>query len=323
MSKQDRQGVRTATDVERKYNLGKMSEYMLTTNEKLRNIEDILLSMGGGSSKEEQEKTVDITENSTIEVLPDEGKTLSKVTVNVDVPSSGTEDLLQYAKTARGLYYGAKSFSNQATVNLPNVTDVYQAFAYWNTEPIPIVEELTVNAPSILVSNNQHCMGQMFTQNKGVKKVTLNMPNECQHMHSTFSGTTNLEEIILNFSTENIMTYQSTFNNCKALKKIVGVLDFSSATNTNLMVSGCDNLEEVTFAPNTLSISVSLANSSKLTNSSKQSIFDGLAQLAEGVTCTITFHKDVKILQSQVDSANAKGWTVAGGTVVSEEEYYG
>lgn len=39
------------------------------------------------TAKEEQEKTVNITENGTTEVLSDENKTLSKVTVNVDVPS--------------------------------------------------------------------------------------------------------------------------------------------------------------------------------------------------------------------------------------------
>lgn len=39
--------------------------------------------------KEEQEKTVDITENGTIEVIPDTGKTFSKVTVNVNVENGG------------------------------------------------------------------------------------------------------------------------------------------------------------------------------------------------------------------------------------------
>jgi hypothetical protein len=39
--------------------------------------------------KEEQEKVVDITENGTTEVTPDEGKTLSKVTVNVAIESGG------------------------------------------------------------------------------------------------------------------------------------------------------------------------------------------------------------------------------------------
>lgn len=43
------------------------------------------------NAKEEQTKTVDITKNGTTEVLPDEGKTLSKVTVNVNVATSGGE----------------------------------------------------------------------------------------------------------------------------------------------------------------------------------------------------------------------------------------
>lgn len=47
-------------------------------------------------TKEEQEKVVDITENGTTVVTPDEGKALSKVTVNVEVESSGGgEDTLR------------------------------------------------------------------------------------------------------------------------------------------------------------------------------------------------------------------------------------
>lgn len=44
------------------------------------------------SSKEEQEKTAGITENGTTEVMPDAGKTLSKVTVNVAVPSKEEQE---------------------------------------------------------------------------------------------------------------------------------------------------------------------------------------------------------------------------------------
>jgi hypothetical protein len=52
-----------------------------TTTSLVNKVSDI------SSSKPEQEKTVNITKNGTKEVLPDEGKVLSKVTVNVDVPS--------------------------------------------------------------------------------------------------------------------------------------------------------------------------------------------------------------------------------------------
>lgn len=53
-------------------------------------------------AKPEQEKTVDIIGNGTTEVIPDEGKALSKVTVNVDVPipdgyikPSGTKEITE------------------------------------------------------------------------------------------------------------------------------------------------------------------------------------------------------------------------------------
>lgn len=42
-----------------------------------------------GSAKEEQEKTVTITANGTVEITPDAGKTLSKAAAIVNVPTSG------------------------------------------------------------------------------------------------------------------------------------------------------------------------------------------------------------------------------------------
>jgi hypothetical protein len=85
------------------------------------------------------------------------------------------------------------------------------------------VEELTVNAPNMNVNNNQTCMGSMFMQNKGVKKVILNMPDGCKYMECTFQDALNVEEIVLNFSTNNITSFHSAFSNCRKLKKIVGV----------------------------------------------------------------------------------------------------
>jgi hypothetical protein len=258
--------------------------------------------------KEEQEKTVTITENGIIEVLPDNNKTLSKVTVDVQV-DCGEEpiDLLQYVKTARMLFHSAKSFPSKAVVNLPNVTTVYQAFAYWDTPPIPIVEELTVTAPNISVGNNQACMGQMFTHNNGVTKVILNMPDESQYMNNTFSSCGILEEVVLNFSTKKISDYTGAFTNCKKLKKIDGVLDFSSATNVTYMF-GCNELEYVRFAPNTVSISISLVACSKLTSESIQSIIDGLAAVTTAKTLTLA--KTIVLTDVQKKTIQDKGWTL-------------
>ena len=295
--------------------------------------------------KEEQEKTVDITENGTTEVLPDENKVLSKVTVNANIPDTGelietlidnsgvldstegtisvmekVEQLVGKASgikafegiaTARAVFKSVKSFPSKATVNLPYATDVYQAFSYWNTEPIPIVEKLIVNAPSINVSNNQACMGQMFTYNSGVKKVELNMPDGCQYMVSTFAQAKKLEEIVLNFSTKNIKDYTQAFSGCTALKKINGVLDFSFATNVRYMFDNCNSLEEMRFEPNTLSLSISLPNSSKLTNESIQSIIDGLATVTTAQTLTLRADVKARLTQTQLDTITGKNWNLA------------
>lgn len=212
--------------------------------------------------------------------------------------------------TARALFKSTKTFPSKATVNLSYATDVYQAFSYWNTEPIPIVEKLIVNAPSINVSNSQACMGQMFTNNNGVKKVELNMPDGCQYMASTFAQAKNLGEIILFFSTKNIKGYTQAFSGCTALKKIDGVLDFSSATDVRYMFDNCNSLEEMRFEPNTLSLSISLARSSKLTSESLQSIIDGLATVTTAQN--LTLHTDVvdKLTDEQVLTIQNKNWNV-------------
>lgn len=69
------------------------------------------INVGGGESTPTQEKTIDIVENGTVEVAPDDGYALSKVTANVNVPipdgyiqpsgmlevaENGTYDVSQY-----------------------------------------------------------------------------------------------------------------------------------------------------------------------------------------------------------------------------------
>jgi hypothetical protein len=240
-------------------------------------------------------------------VLDTEGTVTEKVEKLID--KANDIKAFEGIATARAVFRSAKSFPSEATVNLPYATDVYQAFSHWNTEPIPIVEELTVNAPSISVANNQFCMGQMFISNNGVKKVTLNMPDESQYMLSTFTQAKKLEEVVLNFSTKNIKEFTQAFSGCSALKKIIGAFDFSSATSINYMFSNCNNLEDVRFEPNTLSISMSLVNSNKLSATSVQSIIDGLATVETAQTLTLA--KAIVLTDTQKATINAKGWTLA------------
>lgn len=177
--------------------------------------------------------------------------------------------------------------------------------------------EMTINIP--LVTSMNAC----FQGATGITKLTIkgNVAGNVIGMTGAFRVPT-LE--ILDLSEFNAIVAadgKHIFNGATVLKEVKGTLDFTNATQLNGAFNICYELKEVRFKENSIFVSISLANSSKLSTASVQSIFDGLATVE--IAQTITLHKDVKILQAQVDSANAKGWTVAGGTVVSEEEYYG
>lgn len=130
-----------------------------------------------------------------------------------------------------------------------------------------------------------------------------------------------LKRLILHTDTSQCTSFNSFLWKQANIEEIGGTpLDFTSMTHTNLWLSGCSNLREIRVKENTIYKSISFSNSAVWSDESKQSIFDGLATVETAETLTLT--KNVKILQSQVDSANNKGWTVAGGKVVSEEEYY-
>lgn len=79
------------------------------------------------NSKEEQTKTVDITENGTTVVTPDEGKTLGEVTVNVEVESSSGEE-----------FAGFKLSGFSGSYNLPTVADA-------RSIPVPPIDILKYN----------------------------------------------------------------------------------------------------------------------------------------------------------------------------------
>ena len=162
----------------------------------------------------------------------------------------------------------------------------------------------------------------------------------------SFSSNTSLEYVDWYIDAPKCKTTSNIFSYCSKLKWIRGInlsscesvsemfyqtpierielpLDVSSVTsvaNMNMFKGNTGTIKEIYFVENCIKWSFSIG-SPYLTTESIQSIFDGLAYVETAQT--LTLHSNLKILQSQVDSANEKGWTVAGGTVVSEEEYYG
>jgi hypothetical protein len=84
----------------------------------------------------EQEKTIEITENGVTEILPDDGYTLSKVTANVNVSSSGENKLAQFVD---------KSITKVTAEDLQGITKIgeYAFYRYKALETIDIRNNIT------------------------------------------------------------------------------------------------------------------------------------------------------------------------------------
>lgn len=183
----------------------------------LEQLRDKLINGGGGSGKTEQEKSVTITTNGTTEVLPDENKTLSKVTVNTSVVAEsklpqfidGTLTELTAADFAGATKIKEFAFYNMSSlksVTLPDsVTSIErQAFSDTNIEYID-------------ASNVINIGDYAFYDCKNLKEVVL------RSTVSAFGGylfwnCTSLTSINLPTNIEEIIQY--TFNGCANLTSL-------------------------------------------------------------------------------------------------------
>lgn len=144
----------------------------------------------GGTGKPEQEKTANITENGEHEIVPDEGYTLSKVSLNVEI---GGDTEIEDAMVARTLTeyrndrlttignYAFCGCSKLAEVYLPNVTTVGQ-YAF---EGCKITEITSSNFPN-LTTLDQHsfrtCQSVTHVNLPKVTAVAQYAFNTCQYV---------------------------------------------------------------------------------------------------------------------------------------------
>lgn len=164
----------------------------------------------------------------------------------------------------------------------------------------------------VAISNN---MSGMFRQAKNVKKIKLSAadfsttnPIIANYM---FTGSQSVEVIDISGLKFQIGNAESVFQSCDSLKKIIGIIDFSKALKISNMFFGLVRLEEVRFEKETLSLSVSFAQSPLLSDVSIQSIIDGLATVETAQT--LTLHADVKakLTEAQISQITSKNWTLA------------
>lgn len=141
------------------------------------------------------------------------------------------------------------------------------------------------------------------------KGIDISKVTNCNGM---FYGCTSLEKVEIDMSS--VINGNYLFYRCTSLKT-VKILDFSNIASLSGQFYQCTSLESVEFVPESIKLSMSMADCSKLDSDSVASIFAGLADLTDSDAQTLTLHKDVQITQAQADGAVAKNWNIVGGTV--------
>ena len=96
------------------------------------------------------------------------------------------------------------------------------------------------------------------------------------------------------------------------LKSVYGALDMSNCTVFTDWLYLASNLEDMEFVPNTIKHSLSFSSCPLLTDTTIQSIIDGLADLTGTTAQKVTFHKAVgnKLTDEQKTTVSAKNWTL-------------
>lgn len=112
-----------------------------------------------------------------------------------------------------------------------------------------------------------------------------------------------------------IDSLNNAFSYCFALTDIIGDLDCRRLTTSNKWGSVFNyttNLVNIRFVPGTIVYSANFSPCGVLSDTSIQSIVDGLADLTGGTAMTLTLHADVgaRLTDAQKTAISAKNWTV-------------
>lgn len=148
-------------------------------------------------------------------------------------------------------------------------------------------------------------------------KVTVYVSDKCTNVfrfmrRGSGSNTEGLRVVEIIGDTSKITQYAAAFVNRSTIQTINCEFDFSSATNVAELFSGCSGLVDVRFKTNTLSLSISFLNSSKLSAESVKSIIDGLADLTGGTSQTLTLNTSILLMLTDEQYAviSGKNWNV-------------
>lgn len=173
-------------------------------------------------------------------------------------------------------------------------------------------------------------------------KYVIKMTGRSGAQYCFAEGCSISELDVSKIDTSKLEWFDYMFANNSKIKKIIGVLDCTSASSLywlfrqctsleevslkkvdttkslsgvylNSIFEGCKNLKKLLFFDSNIDLSLNLKWSSLLEVESVQNIIDCLADLTGQTTQTLTLHADVKakLTEEQIATITSKNWTLA------------
>lgn len=207
-----------------------------------------------GGAKEEQEKSVEITENGTVEVVPDEGKTLSKVTANVNVAFEGDigKPYIDTSKITDFRYFASHNKLNDYLDMLDTSKAENFSYMFYSCGLLEVIPPLDTSngtnfyymfsgcatlttIPPIDTGNGTN-FGNMFYNCVSLTEIPLLDISSGTSFNQTFYSCSKLETLSLTVAKSNLAS--NTFQNCTALKN----LTIGEGWNVNIYLHYSNNL---------------------------------------------------------------------------------
>lgn len=340
MSKQDRQGVRTPADIERKYNLGDIGNStvdLIKHATKLEQLSQTLTQFIANTNAKfedlgEDDKMWFYSGEPTLENYPavewttDELKAKHIGDMYYDVDNG---DMYLF-KSNDGIYAWESCFGDGVDYDTAYKEgyEVGETTGYNNgyTEgaaSVPNPLEYAISVANIfsqvaftdgynltIALPNCTAFTYFCYLSTGLKTVTLKEFKEdfALAMAYAFRNCTSLEMIDFGNKTIKIGVGTDTFRGTTILKEIKGILDLTECTNVNNMFEACNSLEEVRFKANSIKRSISFAKCPKLSSETVQSIIDGLATVETAQT--LTLNSAIILTDEQRATITSKNWTL-------------
>jgi hypothetical protein len=272
--------------------------------------------------KEEQEKSVNITENGTTEVTPDKGMALSKVTVNVAVESGGIEEIENIIDQSEVLDSTEGTVEDKvgALIDYANFKNIIQESLYANNFNsnlgyISVFRNTGIKDVSMFDFSKTLWLSAAF-QNTQIEELEIDIPNVV-YIDDMCMGCKNLKRVVLKNMGSAVKSVRSAFYNNFSLES-VGILNFEGTTNTSFCFSGCNSLRDVSFVPETIKISIAIP-SPVLSDDSIKSILRGLAYVETMQTLKLNidvynrliFTEDDEMYELYDKAVVEKGWDIA------------